>query len=71
MKSAVRCVFALVLLLASAPVRAQFETATIVGVVRDTTGAVVPGTTVTLTNTATGVAAARTTPPMAATSSSP
>ncbi len=62
MTSAVRSVLAVLLfLVASAPARAQFETATIVGIVRDTTGAVVPGTTVTLTNTATGVAAARTT----------
>ena len=44
-----------------AGVHAQFETATIVGTVRDGSGAVVPGTTVTLTNSATGVSAARTT----------
>jgi hypothetical protein len=47
--------------MSAAPAIAQFETATIVGTVRDASGAVVPGTTVTLTNTATGVAAARTT----------
>ena len=40
---------------------AQFETATVLGTVRDTTGAVVPEAIVTLTNTATGVAVTRTT----------
>jgi len=62
MTSAVRWSIAVLLTLAaSAPLMAQFETATIVGTVRDTSGAVVPGTTVTLTNTATGVAVTRTT----------
>src|SRR5215510_4494236 len=51
----------LVLLVTTAPALAQFETATVVGTARDTTGAVVPGTTITLTNTATGVAVTRTT----------
>lgn len=37
----------------------QFETATVVGVVKDSTGAVVPGAKVTLTNTQTGVTAER------------
>ena len=37
-----------------------FETASIVGTVRDTTGAVVPAATVTLTSAATGVALTRT-----------
>jgi hypothetical protein len=54
---------ALLFLTTSAPLLAQFETATVVGTARDTTGAVVPGTTITLTNTATGVAATRTTGP--------
>ncbi len=51
----------LLLLLTAAPAYAQFETASIVGTVRDTTGAVMPGTTVTLTNTATGVSVTKTT----------
>jgi hypothetical protein len=38
----------------------QFETATVVGAVKDSTGAVVPGAKVTLTNTQTGVTAERT-----------
>jgi hypothetical protein len=41
----------------SAPLFAQFETATVVGTVKDSTGAVVPGAKVTLTNTQTGVTA--------------
>ena len=44
----------------ASPVWAQFETATVVGTARDSTGAVVPGAKVTLTNTQTGVAAERT-----------
>jgi outer membrane receptor protein involved in Fe transport len=42
------------------PAWAQFETATVVGTVRDATGAVVPNAKVTLTNTATGVSAEKT-----------
>src|SRR3989442_2244624 len=42
--------------LMAAPAAAQFDTASVVGTVRDATGAVVPAATVTLTNTATGVA---------------
>jgi hypothetical protein len=62
MISAVRWTIALALLLTTGvPVSAQFETGSIVGIVRDTSNAVVPGTTVTLTNTATGVAATRVT----------
>jgi len=61
MTSAVRWTIGILLVLsASAPALAQFETATVVGTARDTTGAVVPGTTITLTNTATGVAVMRT-----------
>jgi len=51
----------LLLFLGSASALAQFETATIVGTVRDVSGAVVPGTTVTLTNSATGLSVQRTT----------
>ena len=40
---------------------AQFETATVLGTVRDASNAVVPEASVTLTNTATGVSSARTT----------
>src|SRR5437773_9928962 len=41
--------------------RAQFETASVVGTVRDTSGGVVPDAKVTLTNTATGVSVTRNT----------
>jgi hypothetical protein len=62
MTSAVRWTIGILLVLSiSMPALAQFETATVVGTARDTTGAAVPGTTITLTNTATGVATARTT----------
>src|SRR6187200_706800 len=46
---------ALVLLPAS--VRAQFDAATVLGTVRDSSGAIVPGATVTLKNVATGITA--------------
>ncbi|MFN2445908.1 MAG: TonB-dependent receptor domain-containing protein [Vicinamibacterales bacterium] len=49
----------LVLFGLAAPAWAQFETATVVGTVRDSSGAGVPGAKVTLTNTATGVSAER------------
>ena len=39
---------------------AQFDAATVLGAVRDSSGAVVPGATVTLKNTATGIAATTT-----------
>jgi hypothetical protein len=61
MRSAVRWTIGMLLLAMCSPVYAQFETASIVGTVRDTTGATVPGATVTLTNTATGVSATRNT----------
>src|SRR6476620_7410295 len=38
-----------------ATVFAQFDTATVLGTVRDSTGAVIPGVTVTLRNVATGI----------------
>lgn len=43
----------------AAPAWAQFETATVVGTVRDSSGGVVPGAKVTLTNRDTGVSAER------------
>jgi hypothetical protein len=57
----VRRVIAIALLISSlaAPASAQFDTASVVGTVRDSSGAIVPGATVTLTNTATGVSATR------------
>src|SRR5713101_4649571 len=52
---------ALVLLSFAPAANAQFETASVVGTVRDQSGAVVPDAKVTLTNTATGVSMTRTT----------
>ena len=57
----IQCVVWLVICLAAAPARAQFETGAVLGTVRDNSGAVVPGATVTLLNTQTGVAVVRTT----------
>src|SRR5438093_4251853 len=51
----------LVVLAFAASAGAQFATATVVGVVRDASGGVVPDAKVTLTNTATGVSVTRTT----------
>ncbi len=45
--------------LMAAPASAQFDTARVVGTVKDNTGAVVPGATVTLSNLDTGIAATR------------
>jgi hypothetical protein len=55
-------VFAAACLLGAAlPSFAQFDTATVVGTVKDNTGGIVPGATVTLTNLDTGVAVVRVT----------
>jgi carboxypeptidase family protein/TonB-dependent receptor-like protein len=53
-----RVVFA-VCVLAAVPAWAQFDTATVVGTVRDSSNSVVPDAKVTLTNTATGVSVTR------------
>jgi hypothetical protein len=49
----------LLLLIFASTARAQFETASVVGTVRDSSGAVVPDAKVTLTNTANGVSVTR------------
>lgn len=48
-------------LLCSASARAQFDTGAVVGTARDTSGAVLPGVSVTLLNVETGIAVVRTT----------
>jgi len=53
----------LILLLAAAPAHAQFESGSVVGTVRDSSGAVVPDAAVTLSNRDTGVALKRTSGP--------
>jgi hypothetical protein len=47
--------------LAATSAMAQFDTGSVVGTVRDSSSAVVPGATVTLTNTQTGIAVVKTT----------
>jgi hypothetical protein len=49
------------LLVAALPASAQFDTATVVGTVKDNSGGVIPGATVTLTNKDTGVTTVRVT----------
>ncbi len=61
MTRATQCVMCLVVWLAASPAWAQFETGAVLGTVRDNSGAVVPGATVTLLNTQTGVTVTRTT----------
>ena len=55
------CLVLLMVLAAAVPARAQFETASVLGTVRDSTGAIVPGATVKLVNVDTGVAASKVT----------
>ena len=52
---------AMAILVSATTAYAQFETATVLGTVRDTTGAVVPEATVTLTNLSTAVSVAKNT----------
>ena len=56
-KPALRRAAFLIIALMPALLRAQFDTATILGTVRDSSGAVVPGVAVTLRNTQTGITA--------------
>ena len=52
-----RWLLVLSLLILPVTARAQFDAATVFGVVKDDSGAAVPGVTVTLTNLATGIRA--------------
>jgi hypothetical protein len=55
------CLMLVTVLLAAAPAWAQFETASVLGTVRDTSGAVVPGASVRLANVDTGLVFEKTT----------
>src|SRR6266511_3211467 len=48
-------------LIACAPVWAQFDTGAVLGVIRDSSGAVLPGVTVTLLNSETGISSTKVT----------
>lgn len=52
---------ALLLMLTAAPALAQFESASVLGYVHDSSGAAIPNSTVTLTNTATGISQSKAT----------
>ena len=56
-----RFVIALILFFVGSPAWAQFETGTVLGTVRDASGGVIPGVSVTLLSTATAVAATKVT----------
>src|SRR4051812_37240080 len=55
------CLLGLLLSCLPTAARAQFDSATVVGTVRDASGSVVPGATVTLTSTTTGIVVTKTT----------
>jgi hypothetical protein len=61
MKAWLGLMVALLLMLPGTAAWAQFESASVLGYVRDDSGAAVPNSTVTLTNTATGISQTRTT----------
>ncbi len=56
-----RALIVFAVLLSAVPARAQFETSSLLGTIRDNSGAVVAGATVTITNAETGVSQSRTT----------
>jgi len=57
-------IFSLTILLQAAATMAQYDTATVLGTVYDSSGAVLPASTLSLENTATGVVARRTANPI-------